>query len=77
MEPPRQARQARKKNRNKKIIFTSHLSATVDSMLDARRIRLARRETEPTTEGEEDRVMCLRLRSPPYDIREFAQVITE
>ena len=60
MKPPRQERKKATKKK-KKIKFTSYLSASVDTMMEARRARLARRREEGPKAGEGGMV-CLGLR---------------
>ena len=61
MQPPRIERVIKKKKK-KKIKFTSHLAATIDTMMEARRLRLAHRREEGPKQGGEDTVGCLGLR---------------
>ncbi len=60
MKPPRQERVCKKTKKKKKIKFTCNLAATVDTMMEARRVRLARREKVP--KAVEGGMVCLCLR---------------
>lgn len=62
MKPPRQERKKTTTKKKKKIKFTSYLSASVDTMMKARRARLALRREEGPKAVEGGTVVCLGLR---------------